>query len=184
LFGLCCHDQLLLHKRIAKKLWKVNKLRLEFWALLLKEIKGKSTIFQNSNPTKDHWLVAGGTDIAGASFQFIITYTNAAVHLNFGRPTTSENKLLFDSLATYKAQIEEKFGTELNWERMDDKKSSRVSFTKAGLNYFKKEDWPQIISFLIENINLLEAAVRPYLGTIKTALITIDAGVDEEVLEN
>jgi len=156
-----------------------HKLRLEFWALLLKSLKGKSNLFQNSNPTKDHWLVAGGADISSVSFQLVVTYTNAAVHLNFGRPNSAENKLLFDTLKGYKNEIEAKFGKELNWERMDDKKSSRVSFTQAGLNYFNKEEWSQISSFLVEHINLLETAVRPYLGSLKTALGSIGATVDE-----
>jgi hypothetical protein len=156
-----------------------HKIRLQFWALFLKEIKGKSKLFQNSHATKDHWLVAGGADISGVSFQPVITYTNATVHLNFGRSNGTENNLLFDTLKISKAVIEAKFGKELNWERMDDKKSSRVSFTQPGLNYFNKEEWPQIVGFLIEHINLLETAVRPYLSSLKTALSSIGAPVDE-----
>lgn len=75
-----------------------HNVRLEFWALFLKNLKGKSRLFQNANPTRDHWLVAGGADISGVSFQLIVTYTNAAVNLNFGRSNAEENKLLFDSL--------------------------------------------------------------------------------------
>jgi hypothetical protein len=149
-----------------------HKVRLEFWAALLKEIKGKSTIFQNSNPTKDHWLVAGGTNIAGVSYQLVITMTNASVLMNFGRATTEENKAMFDLLLTHKAEIEQKFGKTLNWERLEDRKSSRVSYTLTGVNYFVKEDWNMIIKFLIENINNLEIATRSYLPQLKQFLST------------
>lgn len=147
-----------------------HKVRLEFWAALLKEIKGKSSIFQNSNPTKDHWLVAGGANISGLSYQFVITMTNASVLINFGRSSTEENKALFDSLLTHKIEIENKFGTNLNWERLDDRKSSRVSYTLSGVNYFIKEDWQKIINFLIEYINKLESATRSYLPQLKQIL--------------
>jgi hypothetical protein len=147
-----------------------HKVRLEFWAQLLKEIKGKSSLFQNSNPTKDHWLVAGGTNISSLSFQFIITMSSATVLLNFGRANTDENKTLFDELYKSKLEIEAKFGNTLNWERLNERKSSKVSFTLPGVNYFTKEDWQKIIAFLIENINRLEIAVNPYFPKLKNSL--------------
>jgi hypothetical protein len=158
-----------------------HKIRLDFWALFLQDIKGKSKLFQNSNPTKDHWLVAGGTGIAGVSFQPVVTYASVAVHLVFGRSNASENKGLFDSLIGYKTEIEKTFGATLTWERMDDRKSSRVSITKVGLNYFTREEWPQITAFLIDKINRLETAVNPFFGKIKATLSTADLLTDEEV---
>jgi hypothetical protein len=156
-----------------------HKVRLEFWAELLKQIKGKSPLFQNSNPTKDHWLVAGGTNISGLSYQFVITMTNAQVQMNFGRSSTEENKLLFDALKVHQTLIEENFGSKLNWERLDDKKSSRLSFTLPGVNYFVKEDWQKIARFLIEHINKLEAVTKPYLVDLKKLLTTSEVEIEE-----
>ncbi|HYH16097.1 MAG TPA: DUF4268 domain-containing protein [Flavisolibacter sp.] len=147
-----------------------HKIRMEFWAALLKEIKGKSTLFQNSNPTKDHWLVAGGTNISGISYQFVVTMNNATVLMNFGRGLTEENKALFDALTQHKGDIENKFGAPINWERLDDRKSSRISYSIAGVNYFVKEDWDKIITFLIDHINKLENATRPFLPELKKLL--------------
>ncbi|HXS36522.1 MAG TPA: DUF4268 domain-containing protein [Flavipsychrobacter sp.] len=157
-----------------------HTIRLEFWAALLKEIKGKSILFQSSSPTKDHWLVAGGTNITGLSYQFVITMTNASVLINFGRASTDENKALFDSLISHKREIENKFGSILNWERLDDRKSSRISFALPGVNYFVKDDWQKIIQFLIENINKLEEATRPYLLQLKQLLSNLEFEAVEE----
>jgi hypothetical protein len=151
-----------------------HKVRIEFWAALLKEIKGKSILFQSSNPTKDHWLVAGGTNISGVTYQFVITMNNATVLMNFGRGLTEENKALYDALIHHKDDIENKFGAPLNWERLDDRKSSRISFSLAGVNYFVKEDWNRIISFLIDHINKLENATRPFLPELKKLLNNTD----------
>ncbi len=166
----------------VEELQNRHKVRLEFWEQLLHEIKGKSPLFQSSNPTKDHWLVAGGANISGLSYQFVITMTNATVLINFGRSVKEENKMLFDWLKTKKDEIEAKFGAELNWERMDDRKSSRLSYSLAGVNYFVKEEWPTVISFLIENINKLEAATKVYLPAMKQLLNTADVEVVEEEL--
>ncbi len=148
-----------------------HKIRLRFWSDLLKSIKGKSALFQNSSATKDHWLVAGGTGITYASYNLVITKTDAAVQLNFSRSSQAENKILFDALSLHKSEIEKAFGEPLNWERMDEKKSSRVSYYKSGLNYFNEEEWPEIISFLIQSINRLENSVKPYLPEIRMTLI-------------
>ncbi len=156
-----------------------HKIRLEFWAVLLREIKGKSTLFQNSNPVKDHWLVAGGTNIAGLSYQFVITMTGASVLMNFGRSSTEENKTLFDALYAKKDALESKFGNVLNWERLADKKSSKISFSLPSVNYFNKEEWPQIIDFLILNINKLESATREYMPVLKKSLTNSDVDTNE-----
>ncbi len=158
-----------------------HKVRIEFWSELLKNIKGKSILFQNSNPTKDHWMVAGGTNISGLSYQFVITMVNAQVQMNFGRSSTDENKMLFDALKAHQIEIEHKFGNKLNWERLDDKKSSRISYMLPGVNYFNKEDWSKIESFLISSINKLEAATKPYLVDLKKLLSVQDSDLSEEI---
>ena len=144
-----------------------DHIRLAFWAELLKEIKGKSSLFQASNPTKDHWMVAGGLNIQGLSYQLIVTMTGATVMLSFARPSAKENKALFDFLSQWKNEIDTAFGAPLDWERGDNMKSAKVSYTQKGPNYFVKDDWAYIISFLIEKINSLEKAISPYLVPLR-----------------
>ncbi|WP_242525989.1 DUF4268 domain-containing protein, partial [Bacteroides thetaiotaomicron] len=43
-----------------------HKLRMEFWSKIMPMLKGKTPIFQNVSPSKDHWLSSGGTGISGA----------------------------------------------------------------------------------------------------------------------
>jgi hypothetical protein len=160
-----------------------HKIRLSFWAAFLKNIKGKSCLFQNSNPVKDHWIVAGGTGITYVSYQLNITKSDASVQLNFGRFSQAENKALYDALFIHKDEIEKSFGEPLVWERMDDKKSSRVSFYKAGFNYFNEEEWQTIILFLIEKVNKLEIAVKPYFTEIKASLKNIITDIQEPLEE-
>lgn len=147
-----------------------HKIRLRFWAEFLKAIRGKSSLFQNSGTTKEYTLYAGGPGITYVSYQAVISGTKSAVKLHFGRASQVENKILFDALEKHKAEIENKFGTALMWERDDNLKRSAVSFYKNGQNYFNEEEWPQIINFLIENLNKLESALKAYMPGIKAAL--------------
>jgi hypothetical protein len=147
-----------------------HKLRLDFWADFLNAIKGKSTVFQSSNPTKDNTLYAGGTDITYIGFTVMITDSYVGVALNFARAEKEENKILFDALAKHKATIEKTFGNALSWERSDDLKKSSVGYYRQGVSYFNPDDWKEMIGFLVKEINNLERAVRPYLPEMKRAL--------------
>lgn len=160
-----------------------HKIRLDFWAKFLKAIKGKSNLFQNSNPVKDHWLVAGGTGMTYISYQLVITKTDAAIQLNMGRTSQLENKLIFDAFQQHKEAIEKAFGEPLVWERMEDKKSSRISYYKTGLNYFNEDEWQEIIDFLILYANKMEVAVKPFITEVRNKLLGAINNPQEPLVE-
>lgn len=141
-----------------------HHLRMEFWIKILPLLKGKTPIFQNVSPTKDHWL---SSTVAGIRYTMTITKSNCNVLVEFSQPNKEENKKLFDKLAQFKGQIEEKFGNNLNWERLDDKISSRVSYSLPGVSIFNKEDWDKMLKFLSKYMIKLEEAVRLPLAQIK-----------------
>ncbi len=151
-----------------------HHIRLDFWTKILPKLKGKTPIYQNSSPTKDHWLSAGGTGISGARYSMIITKSYAGVQLEFGRANKDENKKLFDALLSQKNEIENKFGQPLNWERLDDNISSRISFNLDGVNVFNNDDWGKMFDFLTINIIKLEAVFRQELIKAKQVLNTVD----------
>jgi hypothetical protein len=151
-----------------------HHLRFEFWTKILPKFKGKTPIFQNSSPTKDHWLSAGGTGISGGRYTLVVTKTYAAVQLELARSNKDENKRLFDELQKHKQNIEKSFGDELKWERMDENISSRVSIFLDGVNVFHKDDWDVIIDFLSTQMIKLECVLREHLINVKSVLNSLD----------
>jgi Domain of unknown function (DUF4268) len=151
-----------------------HHIRFDFWTKILPKLKGKTPIFQNSSPTKDHWLSAGGTGISGARYSMIITKSYAGVQLEFGRGNKDENKKLFDELLTHRNEIENKFGQSLNWERLDDNISSRISYNLDRVNIFNNEDWDKMFDFLTTNIIKFETVFRQPLIKTKQVLNTTD----------
>lgn len=156
-----------------------HHIRFDFWTKLLPKLKGKTPIFQNSSPSKDHWLSAGGTNIRHARYSLLITKTYSGVQLEFGRPNKEENKKLFDELLKYKTEIETNFGHPLNWERSDDTISSRIGFYLEGVNVFNQDDWEQMLEFIATNIIKFEAVLRQPLIEIKKVLNTIGENESE-----
>ena len=100
-----------------------HHLRLEFWSKLLPKMKGKAQIFQNSSPSKDHWLSSGGTGISGLSYNFLITKSYVGVELAISKGDTQANKQIFDELKKFETEITNDFGNSLSWERLDTKKN-------------------------------------------------------------
>ncbi|MEX0344832.1 MAG: DUF4268 domain-containing protein [Rhizobiaceae bacterium] len=142
-----------------------HKLRLEFWEQALEALGRKGVqLFQNINPSKDHWLSAG-SGVRSCPYNLIFSRSEARVELSLQRADKEENKWLFDQLFEQKESIEEEFGDELDWRRMDEKKSSRIQYAQP-FDGFNRENWPEMIEWLGTNISRLEKS----FGTALKAL--------------
>jgi hypothetical protein len=76
-----------------------------------------------------------------------------------------ENKSVFDQLYNNKAAIEESFGGELSWQRMDTNKASRIAcYIDGG---YRDENWEEIHADMVDAMIRLEAALRPYIRQLK-----------------
>lgn len=147
-----------------------HHLRLEFWSKLLPKIKGKATIFQNSSPSKDHWLSSGGTGISGLSYNFLVTKSYVGVELAISKSDTQANKQVFDELKKFEPEITNDFGDILSWERLDNKKMCRVAYSLQGVNLNHKDEWDKMMEFLIDNMMKLEKSMREPLKKVKRKL--------------
>lgn len=71
-----------------------------------------------------------------------------------------ENKAVFDALERKKGMIEATFGTTLEWERLTDKRMSRVKYELRDVSVFKEEDWPKMFAFMVQQVPKFEAAFK------------------------
>ena len=88
------------------------------------------------------------------------------------RSVKEENKLIFNTLLEQKNIIEQKFGQELVWEELPDKKASRIKFELNQVDYFNKEDWNKMIEFMVEHMQQLEKTFREPIMKLKNKLKT------------
>ena len=105
---------------------------------------------------KEHWL-ASATGVSGCGYNLIFSKKEARVELNLARAEASENKWIFDQFEQKKQEIEDCFGSELHWQRLDEKKASRISLTQP-FDGFSDENWPAMIDWLCQHIVKLEGA--------------------------
>lgn len=136
-----------------------HTVRREYWERALEAFqKSACQLYNNISPSKDHWLSAG-SGLSGCPYNLIFLQKELRVELCISRGVTEENKYLFDLLSQSKQDIEHTFGAELEWMRLDEKKSCRIQFsTKA--DGFNKETWSQAVAWHLEQMTKLEKALK------------------------
>lgn len=136
-----------------------HTVRREYWERALDVFqKSSCQLYNNISPSKDHWLSAG-SGLSGCPYNLIFLQKELRVELWISRSVAEENKFLFDVLSQSKQDIELAFGSELEWMRLDDKKSCRIQFsTKA--DGFNRDTWQTSINWHLQEMTRLELALK------------------------
>lgn len=144
-------------------------IRLEFWKQFLQEMNLKSAMYNNVSPSKDNWIT-GRTGLSGVNLNSVISNRYARSEVYIQRRLADENKEIFDELLNYRNEIENQFGSTLIWERLDQKKACRIKFQLDDVDYLKKDDWPKMISFMVDGMTRLEMAFKGPIARIRLKL--------------
>lgn len=142
-----------------------HTVRIDFWNRLLPAMNEKSDLFANVSPSKDNWISCG-SGYSGLGYVFTITGSYARVYLWINRGFQEENKDIFDKIYHHKDQIEASFGDELDWQRLDSGKGSRIAYNLYDVSVFNEDDWEKMISFLTVNMIKLERALKDVLHEV------------------
>lgn len=137
----------------------IEELRRQYWIELLDQFSTVSKQFQNVNPSTDHWL-SGGSGVSGIPFTFVATKTYANVEISINHGDKETNEKIFDILYAQKDEIEKAFGGSLRWERLDEKKSCRISKRLEDVNIVEPDDWQVIKEFHCDAMPRLDKALR------------------------
>lgn len=97
------------------------------------------------------WIPVG-LGKSGISINLVVSgkYVRSEIYINRGEK--EENKRIFDAFDTQKEQIEQEAGLKFEWERMDDKVTSRIKVQNNDLSDSSKENQDKAISFLLDNL--------------------------------
>jgi len=146
-----------------------EKLRFEFWEQLLERAKAKTKMFIDVSPSKYHWIGSGGGK-SGISYNLVVlnSYVGCEIYLDKGKKFIEPNinKIRFDQLIKYKEEIEKAFGEKLIWERLDEKRASRIS-CKFDYGLFDKGKWQEMQEKMIDAMIRLEQATKKYVKELE-----------------
>jgi len=159
-----------------------HRIRQEFWSKALEALRSSKTdLFNNISPSKDHWISAG-SGVSNCPYNLIFGHNIIRVELQITLGTKVDNKYIFDQLFAEKDKIEGTFGHKLSWDRLDDRISSYVRYGLA-VDGDNREDWPEIIAWLITHIIKMEAAFKKPLAEAAQAFKKAGIGSDATVSE-
>lgn len=167
-------------KNTAAELKNRHRIRLEFWEQALEAIKtSQSDLFNNISASKDSWVNAG-SGLRACPFRLIFGKHEARVQFEMNRSDADKNKIIFDYFYSHKNEIEQQFGQPLEWQRLDNKKTSRIQFKKS-FDGYNRENWREITQWLILNMEKLENSIKPHIKSANVALKLAGTSSEEEV---
>ena len=145
-----------------------HKVRREFWTKVIRAIATKTSLFQNVSPGTHSWIGAG-SDVRGVGFNFVAGRAYGRAELYIDRGEREENKFIFDQLYGKKESIETAFGGVLTWERLDDKRASRIKCEMPG-SIYDPDQWPTLIEFMTDAMVRMENTFKERLADINRQL--------------
>ena len=133
--------------------------RLEFWNAFNEVLISRGKPFNVRKATTDHWYdVAIGVSGVHVSLTLVNKEGCIGVELYI-----NDNKELYDSLFENKEEIESKLGLQLDWQRLDDKKASRILYRIPGLNFDDHSNYDALMNEMIDKASLFANVFKKYV---------------------
>lgn len=133
--------------------------RLEFWNKFNEVIIERGKPFNIRKATTDHWYnVALGTSEAHISVNLINKESSIVIEVYI-----SDNKEFYDNLYVKKDVIEQELGLSLDWQRLDDKKASRIKYSIPGLSFNDHSNYSDLMNKAIDTVILFRKVFKKHI---------------------
>ncbi|MCP4157067.1 MAG: DUF4268 domain-containing protein [bacterium] len=151
-----------------KELAQRERLRYQFWQGLLEKAKTKTRLHNSVSPGIGNWLhTRAGKSGIGYNYGITRTLGKIELYISRGKDSDDECKKIFDQLYAHKDEIEKTFGEQLIWERMDDKRASRVTFEIHIGGYKDEGRIDKTQDAMIDAMIRMEKAFKSYISKLK-----------------
>ena len=133
--------------------------RLEFWEEFNKLVVERNKPFNTRKANSDHWYnVAIGTTEAHVSINLVNREGIIVVEL-----WITNNKDLFDKLYECKEQIEEDLDLDIEWERLDNSKASKIKTCIDGLDFDDHSNYRELMNETIDKAVKFRDVFKKYI---------------------
>jgi len=141
-----------------------HEARFAFWQALLARANEVSDLHARISANRYHWA---GTRRHGQWWNYVVLQDETRAELYIDAPDARENKAVFDALHADREAIDAEFGTELVWQRLDDKRASRISFAVPG-GWVDDSTWPSAIEQAVGAMQRLYKTLSPRVEAART----------------
>lgn len=159
-------DKEIEERKTSKNRIENENIQSEYWMELLAYCKSQDfQLFRNRNFSSDSSLGVSSGVIPSIRYNFVLLKNTLRVELYINDEYKEINKKLFDNLFISKNEIDSLFGEKLNWERLDEKKASRISYSTQ-FDRDRKDEWNIAIKWHYEKMKKLEESLKPFIQKI------------------
>jgi Domain of unknown function (DUF4268)/Endonuclease NucS len=146
-----------------------HPIRRQFWVEVIKAMNASSSsLYQNISTTKDNWISAG-SGVRGLGLNFSATQHYCRAELYIDRGDKNENEEIFDKLLADQEILQKELGESLEWERLEHRRACRIKLERPA-NVFQREQWPEMIAFMVASMLKLETTLKPRIQQIASRL--------------
>lgn len=143
----------------SEELNKSQSERLAFWTRFNERLIERRKPFNVRKPTTDHWYdITIGVSVAHVVITLVNKERCVGIELYI-----NGDKMLFDSLKEKKVDIESELGLELDWQRLDGKKASRIIYRIPGLNFDDHSNYDYLMNDIIDKVILFVKVFKKYV---------------------
>jgi len=142
---------------------------VKFWSLLKNRLKESKLDYLERVSPKPHYNL--GFWKGNGKYAFCIGKHTFRVELYF---SNDSNKELIDAMAKYKDAIETSFDGKIEWERLNNKKASRIKFemTKEQVNllngkFSDETNWDDLLNWYVVSMDKFYKTFNPFLDKIQ-----------------
>lgn len=133
--------------------------RLTFWTQFNDEIIAHGKPFSVRKASTDHWYdVAIGSSACHIAITLVNSDSFIGVELYI-----NDDKDLFDSLFSAREVIENESGLDYEWQRLDNKKASRILHKIPGLDFDNHKNYPQLMDEVINKVVIMRKVFKKYI---------------------
>ena len=141
------------------ELSKAQSERLNFWNKFNEVLISRNKPFNVRKATTDHWYdVALGTSDAHISITLVNKTNRIGIEVYI-----NDNKDLFDKLYSESASIQNELGFNMDWQRLDYKKASRIIYYIDGLDFNNHDNYDELINEVIDRVIAIRNAFKNHL---------------------
>jgi hypothetical protein len=131
--------------------------RRRFWMLLLERARDAKGIHAHLAPSDSNWI---GTQRDGVWWNYAVLQDRLRIELYFDRGEVAANKAAYDRMLARRAEVETALGRVLDWQRLDDKRASRISITIPG-GWTDEAAWPSTVTEAVELMGRFHGVLAP-----------------------
>lgn len=135
---------------------ETHEQRQQFWVALIAKARATQRMHGHLSPSRYHWI---GVRRDAMWWNFILLRNSTRVELYIDLPDASLNKALFDALHAQRDAVEREFDGPLDWQRLDDKRASRISITLPA-GWVEQDNWASTIDAALDRMARLYDALE------------------------